>query len=226
MEIPPGEATPEAQTSSSHPHNLSPHRVLPLIVVEKSQSEPTSPSLLHSPRSMPSSSGQDTHDVSCSDTKVYRERDDEDAGEKKVTEGRKSIKRNRHRVSSALKNDIELYLKGYGENYGEQSSKTNLELEMWWMDLSDEERMEEQSKRKGKRKKKKKKTKSSSESSSPAKSSGKHESSKKSKNAKLPPTVLGKKQVGADKASPRPTDARQRTQAKVKITKSEWLIVL
>lgn len=218
METPPAIATPEAQAGSlTCLHDHSPHRELPVIIVEDTQSEPTSPSLWQTPRPVSPSSGRDTPDIS-SDTKVNRERDDDDVtGDKNVTEGRKSIKRNRHRVSSALKNDMELYLKGYGENYGEQSSKTNLELESWWMDLSDDERIERQSKRKEKKRKKKKKTKSSSESSSPAKSSGKNES----KNAKLPPTGRGKKnnnQVGADKASLRPSNAWQETQV-VKITK-------
>ena len=221
MEISPGTTTPEAQSGSLPDlHNHSPHRELPIIIVEDSQSEPNSP---QSPRQAPPLSSRDTPNVS-GDTKMKREGDDNNddvTGDKRVTEGRKSIKRNRHRVSSALKNDMELYLKGYGENYGEQSSKTNLELESWWMDLSDDERMERQSKRKEKRKKKKKKkTKSSSESSSPAKSSGKNES-KKLRDAKLSPTGTGKnknKQVGVDKASPRPSNASQDTQV-VKITK-------
>lgn len=46
-----------------------------------------------------------------------------------VTGERKPAKHNRRRVSSVLKNDMEQYLEGYGEDYGALSSGTDLDLE-------------------------------------------------------------------------------------------------
>ena len=46
-----------------------------------------------------------------------------------VTGERKTSQQNRRRVSSVLKNDMEQYLEGYGQDYGALSSATDLELE-------------------------------------------------------------------------------------------------
>ena len=226
MEIPLGVMTPESLASSTHPHRHPPHREPPIIIVEEPQSESISPTLHQSPESRPSSSGRDTPDIR--DEGRAKGEDGSVTMKQEVTKGRKSAKRNRHRVSNALKNDMELYLDGYGEDYGALSLKVNFELEPWLEDLSEEEEgMREKSKRrvKGKKKKKKSKKSSSQGSSSPTKSSGsvkKPESFQKStKNvsfSKLPTVLLGKnkkkQQVEAEKTPSKPVGAWQENQTK------------
>ena len=46
-----------------------------------------------------------------------------------VTEDRKTLKRNRNRVSSVLENTMDKYLEGYGDDYGALSSEVDLEQE-------------------------------------------------------------------------------------------------
>ena len=95
------------------------------------------------------------------------------ATEQEVDEGRKRDKRNRRRASSTLKNDMEQYLEGYGENYGALSSQTD-KLHPWMeQDPSEEEEARDQKRQKKQKKKmrKAKKAKGSSHgSSSPTKS--------------------------------------------------------
>ena len=123
-----------------------------------------------------------------------KEHEDNIATEQEVAEGSNRAKRNRRRVSSTLKNDMEQYLEGYGENYGALSSQTN-ELEPWKEELEEEEG-EKQRKRKpkGKKRKRKKDKTSSQRSSSPSKSGADSpkRSRKNTKLSKLPSGLLGK----------------------------------
>ena len=89
-----------------------------------------------------------------------------------ATKNKKATKRNRRRVSSVLKNDMELYLEGYGEDYGALSSKTNLELEPWLEDVENmgEERVHARKGGRAKKRMKKSKRSGSQGSASPTKS--------------------------------------------------------
>ena len=110
-----------------------------------------------------------------------------------VSGSRRSQRKPRWRVSAALKNDMEQYLKGYGENYGEISPQPDVSTEDvsggkgegWWR------------KKRSKDKMKKKKAKSlSHESSSPTKSTGSLKNTdlmKRNKSlGKLSSSLLGK----------------------------------
>ena len=217
--------------SNAVPHGPNPpHRELPIIVVERPQSEPTSPTQLQSPVSPPPSYGTDTPDIRYKDEGVAE--GESDSAEKQtgeITEARKTTKRSHRRVSAVLRNDMEQYLDGYGENYGALSSKTNLELEPWLEDFVEGEREEDGNRRsgKGKKMKKKRKKKSGSQgSSSQSKStdtSQKPKSPKKSKKIlsfskmpKLPSALRGEKQVEPERASLEPLEAWQETHTEAK----------
>lgn len=152
--------------------------------------------------------------------KVIVDAEDATVKRQKVGEERKSAKRNRRRVSNPLKNDIELYLDGYGEDYGALSATVNLALEPWLDDSSEEERMKQDtSKRKMRKRKKKAKKSSSHGSSSPTKSSGSLKRPKKSTKTGSAAGVGKMKTQVEPENKPLPSDGWQTTQTKSK-TKS------
>ena len=175
-------------------------------MVDEPQSEPTTP-VTQQPES---------HDRTGPSTRGSIERPENDndvATGQEVEHRRKTAKRNRRRVSNALKNDMEQYLEGYGENYGALSSQAD--LNPWLEDLSEGEGQgRKRRKRKGKKRKKKKS--GSQGSSSPTKSS---ESPKKQspkqprKNVsftKLPSALGGKnrkEQVKPEETASHPSEA-------------------
>ena len=180
------------------------------------QPEPTSPLPVQTPRPLQSPPDEDMLDIGDKE-KVKVEAEDATVKRQKVGEERKSAKRNRRRVSNPLKNDIELYLDGYGEDYGALSATANLALEPWLEDSSEEERMEQDTSKRKKRKRKKKAKKSSSHgSSSPTKSSGSLKRPKKStKTGKLPSAGLGKMKTQVETENkPLPLEGWQTTQMK------------
>lgn len=181
------------------------------------QPEPTSPLPVQTPRPLQSPPDEDTPDVRDKE-KVEVEAEDGTVKRQKVGEERKSAKRNRRRVSNPLKNDIELYLDGYGEDYGALSATVNLALEPWLEDSSEEERMGQDNSKRKKRKRKKKAKKSSSHgSSSPTKSSGSLKRPKKStKTGKFPSAAgAGKMKTQVEPENkPLPSDGWQTTQTK------------
>ena len=133
-------------------------------------------------------------------------KEDDGAGNKKMrTEqenmvskgkcGGRRAHRNRCRASAALKNDMEIYLKGYGDNYGGVSSQST-QLEISTEGGEGERRWR---KKRPKEKKNKKKAKSLSQgSSSPVKSTSSLENKESLKHprkksfGKLPTSLLGK----------------------------------
>ena len=197
----------EAEVSATHTKIES---EAPIIIVEEFKSETTSPN--SPPTPLPPSPGR-TRPSNRGDAKES----DDIATEQEVSQGRKSAKRNRRRVSSALKNDMEQYLEGYGENYGALSAATH-ELRPWFDDYSEEEDHRRQQRKKNKKRKEKKKKKNKTEkntnqegSSSPNESPKKHDSPKQSKkNVKLPPAFVGKnrkKQVEVEKTGQKLSEA-------------------
>ena len=164
----------------------------PIVIVEGPQHD-SQPKLVYTP---PQQQATPTVDIpgTRGDAAVMKEHEDNIATEQEVAEGSNRAKRNRRRVSSTLKNDMEQYLEGYGENYGALSSQTN-ELEPWKEELEEEEG-EKQRKRKpkGKKRKRKKDKTSSQRSSSPSKSGADSpkRSRKNTKLSKLPSGLLGK----------------------------------
>ena len=223
--------TTEAQQGVNMlPSSAVPHeRELPIIVVERPQSEPTSPTQLQSPVSPPPSYGRDTPDIRYKDEGVAEgEADSAEKQTGEITEARKSTKQSHRRVSAILRNDMEQYLDGYGENYGALSSKTNLELEPWLEYFVEGEREQDGNGRSGKGKKMKKRRKKSSSPRSSLRSKStdtpqKPKSPKKSKKilsfskmSKLPSALLGKKQVEPERASLEPLEAWQETHTEAK----------
>lgn len=180
------------------------------------QPQPISPSPIQTPAP---SSDKDTSGIRY-EKEAKVEVDETPTKRQRVGEERRLAKRNRRRVSNPLKNDIELYLDGYGENYGALSANANLELGPWLDDLSEEGRMGHDTSKRKKRKRRKKTKKSSSHgSSSPPKSAGSLKRPKKStKTSKPPSAMLGNKkiQVEAEDLPPKPLEGWQVAQKKVK----------
>ena len=119
----------------------------PIIIIEGPELENSTPHKLHSPPAVPTSSGRGTLDVRESG-KMREKAKENRATEQKVDEGRKRDKRNRRLVSSTLKNGMEQYLEGYGENYGALSSQTD-KLHPWMeQDPAEEEEARDQKRQK------------------------------------------------------------------------------
>ena len=190
----------------------------PIIIVEGPQHDSQDPKLLCTPPQQ-----QATPTGTRGDAAVMKEHEDDIATEQEVAEVSKRAKRNRRRVSSTLKNDMEQYLEGYGENYGALSSQTN-ELEPW-KEESEEEEGEKQRKRKpkGKKRKRKKDKTSSQGSSSPSKSGASlrntdspKRSRKNTKLSKLPSGLLDLSPVPIALTWQEETTTNQRTEGENK----------
>ena len=164
--------------------NSTPYPEPPIIAVEHPQQldYPTH-HLATSPAVAPPPplSGRDTPDIQGSSGKIMNETRDTAKGGREVrreaesevskqqgaTDGKRS-KRNKWRVSSALKNDMEQYLEGYGENYGALSSQS-AGPELTRQEPSEGEGTRRRKKKRHKEKKRKKEANSFSQGSSPKK---------------------------------------------------------
>ena len=214
-----------AKVNSPQPASISKS---PVTRVKSPQSE-SSPRPTKSPpytspavASLPQpSSGRDTPDTTgkeddgARNKKMRTEQENVVSKEKGAIGGGRRAYRNRCRASAALKNDMEIYLKGYGENYGGVSSQSpQLEIS-----TEGEEGERWCRKKRPKEKKNKKKAKSSSqEDSSPVRSTGSLDNTeslkhpRKSKSfRKLPNLLLGKSRkkqgVASMEKTPPPTPA-------------------